>query len=157
MFVLCFRFSRPCLFNDKWIWGLTFVYKPVKLINSLSVCLPCLMKDQVWSKNSLSISYMTCFHIAYSSCHILGALSYSSPKRMGKPHLNWWCNTQKGNYLIVGVGVRMLGKPIITSTRPQQIPTCHWIKLCHILILAHGLSINIYMYCSACNRLLGLQ
>jgi hypothetical protein len=38
MFVLCFRFSRPCLFNDKWIWGLTFVYKPVKLINSPSVC-----------------------------------------------------------------------------------------------------------------------
>jgi hypothetical protein len=38
MFVLCFRFSRPCLFNDKWLWVLTFVYKPVKLINYLSVC-----------------------------------------------------------------------------------------------------------------------
>jgi hypothetical protein len=31
------------------------------------------MKDQVWSENSLS---MTCFHIAYSLCHILGAFSY---------------------------------------------------------------------------------
>jgi hypothetical protein len=36
-------------------------------------CLPCLMKDQVWSENSV---YMTRFHIAYSLCHILGALSY---------------------------------------------------------------------------------
>jgi hypothetical protein len=32
------------------------------------------MKDQVWSENSLI--YMTCFHIAYSLCHILGALYY---------------------------------------------------------------------------------
>jgi hypothetical protein len=61
MFVLCFRFSRPCLFSDKWIWGLTFVYKPVKLINSLSVC-------RAWwrtkSGPKIRSVYMTCFHIA---------------------------------------------------------------------------------------------
>jgi hypothetical protein len=73
MFVLCFRFSRPCLFNDKWIWGLTFVHKPVKLINYLSVC-------RAWwrtkSGPNIRSVYMTCFHIACSLCHILGASSY---------------------------------------------------------------------------------
>jgi hypothetical protein len=38
MFILCVSLGRPCLFSDKWIWGLAFVYKPVKLINSISVC-----------------------------------------------------------------------------------------------------------------------
>jgi hypothetical protein len=39
MFVLCVSWLGPPMFiNDKWIWGLTFVYTPVKLINYLSVC-----------------------------------------------------------------------------------------------------------------------
>jgi hypothetical protein len=41
-------------------------------INQLK-CLLCLMKDQVWSENSLG---MTCFNTSYSFCHILGAFSY---------------------------------------------------------------------------------
>jgi hypothetical protein len=52
---------QPCLFNDKWIWGLTFVCKPVKLINSLSVC------GAWWRTKSgpkICSVYMTCFHIA---------------------------------------------------------------------------------------------
>jgi hypothetical protein len=52
MFVLCVSLGHPCLFNDKWIWGLTFVYN--QLINSLSVC-RVWWKDQVWSENSLNI------------------------------------------------------------------------------------------------------
>jgi hypothetical protein len=56
MFVLCVSLGRPCLFNDK------LIYKPVKLINSLSAC-------RTWwrtkSGRKIRSAYMTCFNIAY--------------------------------------------------------------------------------------------
>jgi hypothetical protein len=39
-------------------------------------CLPCLMKDQVWSENSLSIYDLFSYCLHDSLCHILSALSY---------------------------------------------------------------------------------
>jgi hypothetical protein len=67
---------RKCIFSRKWL-----TFKTNGTIRKLYIC-------RAWwrtkSGPKIDSVYMTCFHIAYSLCHILGALSYIIRKLSNK-------------------------------------------------------------------------